>query len=329
MSDTKSSPAFFPRALALIILGVMVHLWCTHHLGKSLAGIGWVSGLAAAFSAALAFLDKLAEDEQKKRVTKGLQGLARILLAKPVLVILYLVAVLLGLSYASVTVVPDAEGDRLSARLQAVGGAKVREQKSEKGVLRFLVPTNPFGRSYRIKVAGYINQPIEVYPLLGIKILSERDLRPSPSVLLRPHIGALRDLEDKAELVVQLLQEDREPLEIVRVGRGDGTGSFILGRSQRITATILRDWTLELRALGLDGNEGEHIPKHIWGWKHPRVARPRVELEPGMRLRAKIITKAGKCSACAEFTLSRASLADIYMNLCTFCEDLPIEEHEE
>ncbi len=316
MSDPKPAPGFFPRALAMILLGVMVHLWCTHHLGTSLAGIGWISALAAAFSAGLALLDKLAEEEEKKHVTKRLQRAAGILLAKPVLVILYMVALLFGMSYASVTVVPDAEGDRLGAQLQAVGSGKIREKRSGDGVPRFLVPTNPFGRSYRIKVSGYLNHPIEVYPLIGLKIKPIRDLRPSPSVLLRPNNDALRDLDDEAVLVVHLLEEGKAPWEIGRHGPEGKRSSFLLGPPRRIPSAFLEDWELELRGIGFSGGHDGLIPTLIRDWKRPKKVEIRRDLEPGMRLRAEILTKAGKCSAREEFILDRENLVDIYLNLC-------------
>src|SRR2546428_14132004 len=94
------------------------------------------------------------------------------------------------------TVIPDAVAAGCAVPLAAVDGRRQRRaQLSVPEPLGLFVPTSPFGRSFRLRVDAYVEHVLTVYPIVGGRVTPERDLRGSPSVLLRPPVYALRYLD--------------------------------------------------------------------------------------------------------------------------------------
>jgi hypothetical protein len=299
------------RVVSFIVLAICVDLWMNHHLGIGLKNPGRVSALVAAVTGALALVDRVLEKQEKESIVRQIWNIFRNVLSVPVLAILYVVAVILGLTYSSIMIIPETVEAPLKVTFAAVESPMDRKETTiePKGaVLPFVVRTNPFGRPYRITVNGYLPETFDVYPLVGVKVIPGRQLRRSPSVILRPPIIALRSLEDGGSIVIcgngKQIAEDKKH-----------RGSFLLGRAQPIPTSYFDNWKLELVGAGLTQTV---MAQTLLEWNRPKVLSPKSDLEPGMTLVAKVLSKANNPVAQVRVTLGSESLVDVPM--------IPVEE---
>jgi hypothetical protein len=195
------------------------------------------------------------------------------------------------------------------------------------GDKRFGVWTNIFGRHYRLKVDGFVEEVVTVYPIVGRKVVVDRDLRRSPSVLFWPSPNGLRELGDGACIFIWKVPPGREPPFEAPTGKklpfGDEhklaedegyEGSFILGRIQPVPESLLHYWQLKLTG-DEEGLSGKVISGILSHWLRPRVLTPLKELVPGMTIYAVIINKKGETIAKATVKLGTDKLMDAQMTL--------------
>jgi hypothetical protein len=299
----------FPRAIVLLVLLVCLDLWTSRHLGIGLSRRpAWLGVITASWLAAASILDRALEDEEKKSAAKRVRDALRRLLTTPFLIALALVLAVLSMGYSSVEVLGDAE-----AR-----GAKLGplEQDQDPGWLvlgepgRFVVHSGlSSGGAYRLKVPGYLPTVLTVPPLAGLEILPERDLRRSPTLLLRPLPATLGSLRDGGRLEVWA---PGEPRPIARSTCGCRT-SFLLGRRQPIPSDALARWSLELRALNAAPEGSSLLSETLLEWSRPRHLAPSRNLLPGTRLDVRVFSNAGNLVAQTPFTVTEESFQDVLL----------------
>src|SRR5207248_851364 len=121
------------------------------------------------------------------------------------------VAFVVALLLSSVTVLSGAESagtsDPVTVRLSMMDGSASTDRRlglgTAKAPARFTwLRTTPFGQPYRLAVDGYVEQIVTVYPIIGLNVIVDRDLRRSPSVLFRPSIRGVQTLNSEGKLLI-------------------------------------------------------------------------------------------------------------------------------
>lgn len=315
---TQRSSSLFPRAVAAIALVVVAQLWVSYHLGIG-GETPWVAVVITAIYGGVDLLGRL-DPAGLKRSMSWMRGtIARVLTVRT-LVVLYAIFVVATLVISSVLIISESTSNGSAEPLKVVltpADERVsREDHLGSGgkIVQFVVLTNPFGRLFRLRVDGYLEQALTVYPIVGAKVTLERDLRVAPSLLLRPPLLALRELQDGGYLTLTWKQRGGNT-SLIAPDRGY-RGSFLIGRPQTIPDTKVSRWKLELEG---DGFEPKLISRTLLEWNSPKVLRPNSPLIPGMIVVAEIRSRADALVArTEEITLSSEGLIDVGM--------LPVEE---
>jgi hypothetical protein len=307
------SSSLYVRVIVLVPLVVAVLLWASHHLGIGPGNLAGLGSLVSIVTFTLGAVEKLLEKAEVETIGGRVRETARMVFSMPVLVILYIVAGVVGLTASSVMIIPDATASSAPVAVRLAPVDRLSAERTvtlEPGsILRMLVFTNPFGRPFRLHVDGYVPETFDVYPLTGLRVRPGRELRRSPSLLIRVPVEAKRiSLDNEGQIVVWVLTaRGREEIARDKTPRG----AFLLGRPQPVPSANAATWRLELLAAGLD--DGRLTAETLVGWSRPKVLQPRLMLEPGMTLRAEVINRAGATVAWTEVTLGNESLTDVGM----------------
>lgn len=307
------------RVLALVPLVALALLWSNHHLGAGAGYPGLVAAVAAALPIALGLVNKLLDKASQESGAARLRAWVARTLSRRAIAVGYLSAGIVALAWSSLVVIADDASATGPVAIQIValdghGATAARTLVPRGEPARFVVTSNPFGRVFRLEVEGYVPQTVEIYPIVGRRISPARDLRRSPTVLLRLSQLAVGSFQDQSggELVV------------TRLGAGAGDviartreprAAFLLGRAQRVPAGYAPAWRTELLARSV--RDESLVAKHLVGWKEPVVLLPTVVLEPGMPLRVQLLNAAGNVVASSDFVLGSDELQDQSV------EDLP------
>ena len=312
------------RALLLAAAVVASNAWLIRHLGWGLenafgigslaAGVGLVSLLAENF---------LREDERKAFHI----SLSQIPLS---IVFLFLGAFLiLALVRSSIVVISDSHGNELpwegvhvdrGDSAQAIAPL-ARKEKDEP--LRFFLPTSPFGRLYRLKVPGYIEQVVDVYPFLGRTVVPERDLRVSPAVLFRPPTVALQELQPKSggQFQVRLL----EGSSFRTLKAACRRSSYLVGSEREIPAAWMAIWDLELKGSQVSDSSGDASSSKLAWFRHTVLELGR-DLAPGDVLEARVVSSGRGIVASVRTKLGNEPLRDVPLVAETSSRSVPAEE---
>jgi hypothetical protein len=316
MPPNRSSNEFLIRAVLFLILVVALDLWWGRHRGSPPWSTGFTATVAAAIAAAFAWLDKLADDEEKKQVRGATLGVIRTVFSVRVLAVGYVLFAVLGLSYSSVTVLSDSASEKNEISLSPVDDTQQEQALSlgpDTRLVRFPVHSGPFGRPFLLRAQGYLPRTFDVYPVTGLTVRLERDLRVSPSVLFRPPTEAMAELEGGGTFVVRAAIGG-EQKEIA--SQNGSRSSFLVGRAQAIPQDWWSLWSIELEGdLSLmDADVRRRIlSRTLLEWRRPAVLSPSVALEPGMQLAAEACSPGGGRMASALITVSSEALIDVRM----------------
>ncbi len=296
------------RAVLLAALVIGANLWTTHHLGWGLEEPFGLAGLSGGVAIVTALLEKWVHTGEKEVLEIPLAAIPFWLL-----LLAYFACGIIAATRSSVMVLNDTPGTPLEVTLRrADTGAvlpPVRPGKPDE-LVRYPVPTSPFGRPYRVKVAGYMEQTFEVYPLAGVTISPRRDLRVSPSVLFRPPAAALAELDPKSSAIFQVLVAGSPPRQLAV--DSCHASSFLVGREQEVPAAWPDLWKLETESLGF-GDTDRDSAKTRLAWMRFTPLNPNQEIEPNLTLEARVITRAKKIIARARVKLREEKLVDVPM----------------
>lgn len=305
--DAEGQASLGARFIALVLLAAGVQLWVNHHLGLS-SQTPWVALVLGTLSGALGLAARLLDEGEKKGLAEGARNVLRVLLHRGLLTWLWGIALVGALFVSSVMVIPGEAGARGKAALRSVEGDLVGERDLAAGIARFVVLTSPFGRPYRLTVHGFLEETVAVYPLAGLKLAPERDLRRSPSVLFRPPREGVQALRSQGTFTVALKRSGGDQ-PLIPPQRGHA-GSFLLGRAQAIPPTNVALWRLELEG---GGATRALLAQMVLAWSRTRVIEPAVPLSPGMTLVAEISTPVGVVVSRTQVTLGSEPLTDVVL----------------
>ena len=294
------------RALLLALLFVAVNVWTTHHLGWGLENPFGLAGFSAGVGLFIAFLEKWISGSDALKVK---------LLAIPVwpVALLYLVCGVIAITRSSLVVLNEPGRPPGKPQLFRAGSnEEIPSRVAEDGLTRFVLSTSPFGRAYRLRVPGFRQQAVQVYPLWGATISPERDLKLSPSVLYRPPRSALSELDPKSKGIFWVLLRDGNSWKTIAADRCHPT-SFLIGQEQAIPAEWPEMWKLETESLGLGDIDKDSASMRLQ-WKRFTLLAPSEELQPDMVLEARVVSQGGTIVARARTTLRGDTLADVSMS---------------
>jgi hypothetical protein len=300
------------RVLALVPLVALALLWSNHHLGL---GGGWpalTAAIAVSLPVAVGLIAKLLDKAEQETVSARFREFLARVITWRLLLVLYLVLVAVATTLTSIVVSVD-EGTRTAraglSALDAPGSPPWQLKGAGKDELaRFVVPTGPFGRPFRLTVDGYVPQTIEAFPPLGVRLRPGRDLRRSPSVLLRFSelaVGSWREVSGGELRIVELGATGEEAL-LLQVTKP--VEALLLGRDQPVPAMWVSNWRMELLAAQV--TDEYLLARQLVAWRRPPQFQPVVGLQPGMRLRATLMNVHKKVVAQADFILGKDELQD-------------------
>lgn len=293
------------RILSFFALVVLTEYWLSYHVAISFGSVGALSQITGAITVGLGILNKVLRKAQQEDLSSKITCVASKALSPAFLLIFAAAAVFVALTVSSIRIVSEG-GPPLDASIMPVDSQQETLLKTSRAA-PLVVGTTPFGRTYRIKVEGYLAETFQVMPFSGLRIRPSKDLRVSPSILLRPPRGALGSLESGGSVVVSLEQDGR----LTRVAGFQKTrSSFLIGRKVSIPASLVELWKLEL-AREQEPNRSETLLE----WMRPTVLKPSVELAPGMKLVAQVKSRVGKTVAEAHFVLGSDALNDIPLEM--------------
>jgi hypothetical protein len=287
--SSLTPPASVPRRLLFVAtVAALGELWIRRHVGWGW-DTPWIASAVLFLTAVDAIVGKVVSKEVKESFDGSVrQRIGRALTGR-VAMLACIGVILAALVLSSVTIIPGTEtvGDGehvVKAKLVSLAGEE-QPVMGDKSVARFRwLNTSPFGRPYRLSVEGYLDEPVVVYPLLGVTITPERDLKRSPSVLFRPPRAAVQSLASDGTFSVRL-EKPAGPAEALVSAQHGQEGSFLVGRPQAISAALLAAWRLEL---GADNVVEPTLDQMLRKWSQFRLIQPERPLAPGMRLVAEV-----------------------------------------
>ena len=295
-------------AVLLAALVVTVNAWTTRHLGWGLENAFGITSIAAGLGLAATLGEKLLPEEERGALRISL---ARIPMA--VIVGLWIVFGAVAATRSSVVVFGEAKTSSHPSEsvilTRADNGSSIPATRSSiDEPVRFEVSTSPFGRAYRLKAPGFIEQIVEVHPLTGLTVVPERDLRVSPSVLFRPPPSALQELSPGSGGKFQILELADKTLRSLAVSCQKS--SFLLGREQEIPSGWPELWKLELDVSGVTA-VSSMTSAALLGWHHYTLLQPPRDLSPHMVLEARVISGGNAIIDRARVRLRTEPLIDV------------------
>jgi hypothetical protein len=300
-------PSALPRALALGFLVIILDLWLSQHAGFGFSNTAAFGTIVAAVGLLPNALEWVLRKKDIDEFADRFHDAIRKLLNTKVVVLLWAVALFLMLAYSSVEIVGESTADTGTASISLVGSSnKTKETFGPelKPAQFHFVATSPFGERYRIEAPGYVSASFTVYPINSLRVSLGKDLLPSPSVLFRPSPGVMAFLRTEGSRVRISI---RRGARTDSIAGGSGAKSFLVGRSQTITADMLQDWQLELAPMITDETYGPTL----LGWKKPVLLTPAAPLSPGASLVAEVFSQAGALAGSADVVLGTDKLVDV------------------
>jgi hypothetical protein len=299
----QPAPPVGARLIALILLIAGVELWAGHHLGWSWQ-TPWVALVVGAVSKVADWiLPKQERDALGERCRRRLHAwlpASRVASA-------WGLALTLAALVSSVTVTSTDTHGRAKAVLKTADGGALGARTLESGLARFPVLTNPFGRPLRLTVDGFLEESITVFPVVGVRVTPDRDLRRSPSVLFRPPPIGVQTLASGGTFAVAWKRPDGSPQPLAAPQAGPH-GAFLVGRAQAIPAASVGLWRLELEVFEVGPAVTSRM---LLAWSRPHLVQPVAPLAPGMTLLAEVRTRVGAVVAQVEVTLGSDALTDV------------------
>jgi len=174
------------RVALLAVLLFALNAWTLRHVGSDIRELATLNG----FTVFLALVMGWVEKHDAERWRQKWQDALRHTTATPVLVSLYLLAII-GTSFvSSVTVLADGISGGTELHLTPEGRQRAEDGPGKQlngpsGSVRFVRLTNPFGRPFYLEASGFQRQSLTLMPWKGSTISLKSDLVRLPSVFLR------------------------------------------------------------------------------------------------------------------------------------------------
>jgi hypothetical protein len=306
----STSPAartgpFLPRALALVALVTTLDLWGSRHFGIGFQHPGVLAGVFATIAFAVGFVGKIVPKSEGETARAWLAVKLRGILSAPVVGGLGALTLILMATGSSVTVLDESGSGTTALTLYPLdrpADSTAVTLRADPGYITMPVWTNPFGRAFRVRADGFVSGSVVVYPVTGLRLVLGRDLRPLPSLLLRPSFEALQSLEGGGKVVIS------RPGSELRLEIPGRRSSFVIGRPRPIPAGMVEDWRQELIA---EGAPAPVVARTILDWKTPHPVPSPAAIAPDATIVAEVWSAADQLVARGEVVVGSDPLIDV------------------
>ena len=291
--------------LATLLFGV--NLWTGRHLGVGIREFAIVNSFLGFLAVALSWIDS----EDAKSLRERFRSILRAMTNLPVLIAMYIVALIGTSLISSVTVLADGASGPTKVYLAAEGSARCDGcgeslLRGSSDIARYVRPTSVFGRYFYLEADGYQRKSFQLFPWTGATISVTRDLERVPTVLLRIPASLHGSLNGgKMQL------DFGDPGGPVEIRTQSGQASVQIGPATIIPELMRSEWRSELRTLP---NVPVELHETIYrNWLNPVRSESVPTLASGATLKARFLTAADKEVARQEFVIGRESLQDIVL----------------
>lgn len=293
------------RVALLALLLFALNAWTVRHIGSDIRELATLNGFTAFLAIVMGWIDKQDADHWRQR----LQAALRRTTATPVLMSLYVLAII-GTSFvSSVTVLADGANGNTALHLTPEGrqrdtGDPGRHLTGPSGQVRFVRFTNPFGRQFYLEAAGYQRQSLTLKPWAGSTISLSSDLVQLPSVFLRIPT-TLHSLLAGSRMVVSSTdwpQAFEIPLHAERA-------AVQLGPAAAVPEAWKNEWRSELRT-AYDAPEALR-ESFFRNWLNPVRQETIPGVAPGQLLQVRLYTAADVEVVRQQVVIGREPMQDI------------------
>ncbi len=307
-----NTPAVRVVLLASLLFGL--NAWSIRHLGSDLTNLAIVNAFTGFVVVVLGWLEQRQAEQWRQKVKSLLRHAAD----TPVLLCLFLLAIV-GTSFvSSVTVLADGISGVTTLRLTDEGKARSGESdqvrlEGPSGTVRFVRLTSIFGRQLYLEASGYRRQSLTLMPWTGTTISLASDLVRLPSVLLRIP-PALHSLLAGGRLVIEPDLSGK----VIEIPLQAGRASVQIGEAAAIPDAWRNEWRSELRTLP---HISDALRESLYrNWLNPLRDASNFSVSPGQKLRIRFLTASGEEVIRQEVVIGRDSLQEIAL----FARDLPL-----
>lgn len=309
-----------PRAVLLLIWLVLANVWSNRHLG-----IGWDKPIWSLLLGALGVGFGLFEAADQNLKKRWLGKIVACMVQTPILATIYALLGITACFLTSVSIVNDPSGTAFAAMLASPDNPNIallsEDNKGNPKEPLTLRPvwTTPLGKLYALQVDGYVPETISVYPVWGVTLRPDRDLRTAPSVLLRLPTGSVsasarvKIWRKRAALSAILIADCHKPW-----------SSILVGKPQPIPPKMVEDWRLHEVALG--NRSVTVLAQLIAAWMNPKLLRPPDLLQPGDEIVAMAYNGSDQQLAVTQLLLTSERLQDAPMQ--TVQVNLPVPNEQ-
>lgn len=239
----KTDNYFFIKILLAAFFVFMLNSWLTYHIGESFIKTYFANGILV-FLAIVNFFVKYykkdAEEKFKELYSNWLSGI----LSFQVIASLYILFFIAGCFLTSIQISSDKIRQDTPISLIISGKSDTSTTNmvlsSKNPVVKRVVFTIPFGRTFILNAKGYLKYKFQVYPWVGKRITLENDLSVSPTIIARVLISEINQLRN-ARLIVQVNNGDTTSY------RMSSRAVILIGQLSEIPEEYCTRWFNELK----------------------------------------------------------------------------------
>jgi hypothetical protein len=179
----KQNDQILIKILLLAFFFLLVYSWFSFHVYNDLIAGG--TGALLTFWALVSFLLKYQKKDEQDRFRDILSRWLSGLLSYRIIVVLYILFFITGSFISSVHVVTGNVQKNLPVTICAGKDTTHFTLSPSAPEVKYTVFASPFGKTFALKAEGYQKTEMQVYPWIGKRILVERDLPVSPTLIIR------------------------------------------------------------------------------------------------------------------------------------------------
>lgn len=292
------------RIISATCLLAVLNAWSVKHLGTGINDFALINGLALCLGWVLGFVNQ----SEKERVEQAWRRIIYGFLQGPVLVVFALLGLTLSLFVTSITLtMDDTDQARNIAFIDRMTNSPIatRVISAEAPTVRYIFWTTPFGRSLSMDVEGFLRHSVEVLPWSGKWIQVDRELSPTPTLLLRMPMRKLK-LLNAATLTIKL--DGSKPHTLITES---GRGAVRIGPSRSLPLDVLTGWKVSL--LATTEQEEKSIARVVWQWQNILDAPFEITLVPGTQVDVVLKNNASAVLAEVSFEVGNQAFQDVLL----------------
>lgn len=295
------------RVALLALLLFALNAWTVRHIGGDIRELATLNGFTVFLAIVMGWVDEKDADHWRQR----LRGALKHTTTTPVLISLYVLAIIGTAFVSSVTVLADGITGETTLHLTPEGreradGDEGTNLSGPSASVRFVRLTNPFGRQFYLEAGGYQRQSLTLMPWKGSTISLASDLVRLPSVLLRVP-PTLHSLLAGSRMVLSSASWSEKfeiPLQVERA-------AVQLGPAAAIPEEWRTEWRSELRT-AYDAPEA--LRESLFrNWLNPLRDSALPAVAPGQLLQVELYTAANVEVVRQQIVIGREPMQDIFL----------------